>query len=744
MNRIVISYRRQDSADITGRIYDRLVHEFGRDNVFKDVDTIPAGVDFRDEIGKAVGQSAVFLAVIGDQWLAIIDEAGRRRIDNPNDFVRVEVEAALQRDIRLIPVLVRGATMPAYAVLPEPLRALTFRNAIPVRNDPDFHRDMDRLIKSIADIVRPAIAVGSVDGAKLMGNRKWISPMVLIIAATAVCLSILFAVGLHLALRMAPAAPDIPDDSRPAPNAAASSHKAATTRQWWNYYQQGIECRDRDDYAAAVVAFESAIGVRPDTKFSQPTDSIRVTTYGMHFIDDYFPNRELGIALYNLQRMAPAILYLEKSIKDSPSDRAMLYLFRARQSGKPSADPKVVLDPICIPVWSNTAKRILHGWIITEASRGDVSVNGQAAYALPSTNGWEFVKTMTLSPGTNRFRVEARDVFGHTASNAVVWVYDVQAPVLKYVRTDVVQSRWHLQTACQDNCCLKEVLLNDVVLYRANSSNQTSRLLIDQNLPLGSNAVIEAYDMANNFMRQSIAAPSPSPLLTDKLYPQIIPSDIADVVITCDEEYFLDGRVSDPGGIRSVCINGEQLLPLELRGAKQTYFARRLSLDIGTNLFELAAVDMASNVTERSITIIRKKPSIDTSLPTIAVLPLSSERGSTNAVEMQIKLYLESELSRNPISFRLLDWDTILRELHLTQTEMSDPAATLRIGKMHPVDFFLACRIIRENRGFTLYARIQSKNGKVLLSEDVYIDKEADLSLAVSGLVLKIKQHFKK
>ena len=134
MSQIVISYRRQDSADVTGRIYDHLVREFGRASVFKDVDTIPPGADFREAIKSAVSTANVFLAIIGDRWLTVADEEGRRCIDDPNDFVRIEIETALKRDFQLIPLLVRGSRMPTPAELPDALRALSYRNALPVRD----------------------------------------------------------------------------------------------------------------------------------------------------------------------------------------------------------------------------------------------------------------------------------------------------------------------------------------------------------------------------------------------------------------------------------------------------------------------------------------------------------------------------------------------------------------------------------------------------------------------------------
>lgn len=152
--RIFVSYRRSDSADIAGRIYDRLTGRFGRDAIFKDVDSIPLGLDFKEYLEKQVGQCDVMLAIIGDGWLNASDSHGDKRLEDPADFVRIEIQSALEREIPVIPLLVRGAPMPGEESLPASLRKLVFRNGIPIRSDPDFHRDMDRLIAGLEKYVK--------------------------------------------------------------------------------------------------------------------------------------------------------------------------------------------------------------------------------------------------------------------------------------------------------------------------------------------------------------------------------------------------------------------------------------------------------------------------------------------------------------------------------------------------------------------------------------------------------------
>ena len=151
---IFISYRRSDSADITGRIYDRLIGKFGRNPIFKDVDSIPLGFDFKEYLDAKVSECSVLLAIIGDRWLEASDENTQSRLNDPTDFVRIEIESALARGIPVIPLLVRGAHMPAEAKLPASLKKLVYRNGIPIRSDPDFHRDMDRLIASLEKYIQ--------------------------------------------------------------------------------------------------------------------------------------------------------------------------------------------------------------------------------------------------------------------------------------------------------------------------------------------------------------------------------------------------------------------------------------------------------------------------------------------------------------------------------------------------------------------------------------------------------------
>jgi hypothetical protein len=148
--RIFISYRRDETAYPAGWLYDRLAQHFGAGQIFKDVDSIELGDDFVQVITRAVGSCDVLLALIGEQWLTITDAQGQRRLNDPDDFVRLEIEAALTRDVRIIPILIDGARMPNADELPAGLASLARRQALEL-SPSRFEYDTSRLLK-ILDI----------------------------------------------------------------------------------------------------------------------------------------------------------------------------------------------------------------------------------------------------------------------------------------------------------------------------------------------------------------------------------------------------------------------------------------------------------------------------------------------------------------------------------------------------------------------------------------------------------------
>ncbi len=148
MKAIFISYRREDAEGQAGRLFDDLTRHFGEDTVFMDVAGIEPGRDFRRVIDEHVASCGVLLAMIGKSWIDAADESGRRRLDDPMDFVRLETASALKRDIPVVPVLVHGARIPRADQLPTDLADLAYRNGVELTHA-RWDSDVQLLIKAL-------------------------------------------------------------------------------------------------------------------------------------------------------------------------------------------------------------------------------------------------------------------------------------------------------------------------------------------------------------------------------------------------------------------------------------------------------------------------------------------------------------------------------------------------------------------------------------------------------------------
>jgi hypothetical protein len=151
-----LCYRRDDTQDAAGRLYDSLAAAYGPDNVFMDIDSLPLGVNFVAQIQQQLQDCAAALVMIGRSWTTITNHEGNRRLDDPTDHVRVEVATALRQKIPVIPILVQNASMPREAELPEDIRDLAFYNGI--RLSPEFWRaGVEKLIKELDRVMKTRI-----------------------------------------------------------------------------------------------------------------------------------------------------------------------------------------------------------------------------------------------------------------------------------------------------------------------------------------------------------------------------------------------------------------------------------------------------------------------------------------------------------------------------------------------------------------------------------------------------------
>src|ERR671910_651980 len=151
--RVFISYRRDESAGYAGWIADSFEKYFGEGKVFRDIDSLEPGLDFSEAIERTLESSEVLVAVIGKNWLTATDAAGQRRLEKPDDYVRVEIATALKRNIRVVPLLVQGASIPSADEMPDDLAPLARRNAFEI-HDTSWRYDIRRLLGAIERAIK--------------------------------------------------------------------------------------------------------------------------------------------------------------------------------------------------------------------------------------------------------------------------------------------------------------------------------------------------------------------------------------------------------------------------------------------------------------------------------------------------------------------------------------------------------------------------------------------------------------
>lgn len=577
---------------------------------------------------------------------------------------------------------------------------------------------------------------------------------------------------------------------------------------WWNFYTRGCYFLKQNRIREAMADFQCSLGVTPGAKFGNTHDMWRARTYGLHFVEGYFPNRELGVCLYELKDYGQAARYLETSLKQEPSGRAKHYLNLAYQkdlAGRAVPAPLLRLDDAAAPLVTRT-----HSLTITGAAEGEgriarLEVAGKSEFIELAQPRQMFSRRVPLVAGTNLVTVSAVDLTGQRVSRRVVRIADWQPPRLTVRRSQVRGRERTVEAVCRDEFGLAEVALGGQILFRAKDGETVNDLPVSLRVPdegttlalvdragnrlecvlsaqtlapdaeadsalptAGAPAFARAYGLASvsfgpwtdmarlaggagaasPLMRGAPVAPQKPAPVADRLRPALRLKGCQRMTKVFAEDFFVDGTASDGGGLASVSINGEELLAAEDSGSARAYFSRRLPLDIGTNCFEIAAVDRAGNRTTQEIAVVRIKPEYldECYRLSVGVPPLDASAGGGFGV--RVKRIMESELTRAPVRFRLLErdegWDFVLREQGLSVSDLADPSAALRIGKMVPAELLLMGKLFAEAKGITIYVRaVETGRGEVVFASDVYsAAPDRDLDDVVAGLVRKVEQGF--
>ncbi|MFA7256947.1 MAG: FlgT C-terminal domain-containing protein [Kiritimatiellales bacterium] len=505
---------------------------------------------------------------------------------------------------------------------------------------------------------------------------------------------------------------------------------------WWNYYQRGRLYLKDGKFDEARKDFETAMGRIPGARYPYAQERWRARTYGMHMLEGYFPHRELGICLFELNQPEDALKLLETSIQMEPSARAKFYINRIHQQLAAAAVPPWI-ELTNLPGWTDQRTLLLQGAASGTNAVAALTVNGEAEFIELASTRIRFRHEIPLKEGRNLIYVNAEDVAGRQTVTNLVVMADWTPPQIHLQRTGSF-----LSITCSDNLDLQHVQINDRTLSPS-GNEYTLSCPLNANEPLR----LGASDCAGNRTEWILSKNELQHLAQNQTAapPRLHVADSGKTITLCKPEYALDIRAEDDTALRAVKLNGENLL------TKTTPLFRtlqRVPLSIGINKLTLAAEDSEGNRTEEQITVIYRQPEYLDRMYRLAasLAPLAGEIPDPS-FEQRLDDLIGHELTLDPVRFYLLadeeDARQLRKEQNLSNSELADPRALLRQDRRMKADLTFVTRVLSDGSGQTVYTQVfDADSGQELFIEDVYLEDPRLLPRQVGGLIMKIEQHF--
>jgi hypothetical protein len=550
--------------------------------------------------------------------------------------------------------------------------------------------------------------------------------------------------------------------SGPAPDNGEAS-EGLRFHNWWNYYRRGGEI------GAAREDFERCMGLRPGAKYGYRRDKWRARTYGMHVLEGYYPNRELGICLFLLGEMAGAEKHLSISLQQQPSGRAKHYMNRVRRARLDAArvpPPRLELDTAGEAPWTHARSFVLTGRAEGEGYVRDLLINGEPEFIELAEPSLTFSRTIPLQLGRNEIRIEARDLLGRETLQTLRVMADWRGPELLIRSIAREADGWRGRGVCLDDDRIESatLLFGDVPTALLKPSAARPRLEVEFTVADGRPAWFEATDRAGNTLRVDLArlvhallesAPvqeasvrpvwlaRDEPESRDLVRPGILVNGPL-VATIYQDAYYLDGQIDDRGGLASVTLDGRELLPAAERGILSYAFSQRFPLGPGENRFELVARDMAGNRSAKQLVLTRElPPALDRRYRLFLGLPPPL---CDPALNERLFRRLYSAFEEEPVRFNVLAdtaaWSAVPADALTDGGVDLDPY--LALARKLRTELLVVCSVAREGAGRSIYARVVDPcDGQILFVEDVYSETlEEDLTTPVAGLVSKIERRF--
>ncbi|MCF7817098.1 MAG: hypothetical protein K9M54_04385 [Kiritimatiellales bacterium] len=507
-------------------------------------------------------------------------------------------------------------------------------------------------------------------------------------------------------------------------------------RNWWNYYQRGrLYLRD-GKYDAARADFETALGRIPGARYPYAMERWRARTYGMHMMEGYFPHRELGICLYELDQPQAALDLLETSMQTEPSARAKFYINRIRKQLAMAAAPPPGIGIAPLPDWTSQRTVLVQGTVYGSNLVSSLAIDNKPEFIELATPRMDFRRELPLHEGRNLIRVVAEDVSGKQTATNLVLMADWTPPEIHLRHAGAA-----LSISCEDNLGLHQLEIN---------GNSLPPVRTEYTLdypPTNGPLQVAVSDHAGNRMEWTLAEKELLHLAqhNEATPPRLILADAGKTITLFNPEYMLDLRAEDDTALRAVELNGENLLT---RNSPLFRTLRRIPLNPGTNRLELIAEDNDGNRTGEQINVVYRQPEYMDRIYRLATTlsPLAGEIPDP-AFGRRINDLIGQELTLDPVRFYLLaakdETQQLQKEQALSGSDLADPRALLKQGRQLASDLVFVTRILSDGPGQTVYTQVlDTQSGEALFIEDVYVEDPSLLPRQIGGLVMKIEQRF--
>ncbi len=548
------------------------------------------------------------------------------------------------------------------------------------------------------------------------------------------------------------------------PSGKSLKNSSGTFRgRWYNYYDRGIEYSAQGEWKRALHDLQKASDKRD-------RDQRMARTYGMHFID-YFPHRELGIALLQIGKIEEAMRELETSISQEKSAKASFYLNKARkifldQQGKYIAPPSIVINTPVNNESLNNFTKLVKGTVTGEGYVAQININGSPYRFDLAQKEIDFELNVDISEGTNSIVVSAEDLLGSPAVKKVAISIDREGPAITIF--DIVEekissgSSVRITGSVNDSTGINKLVVNQKnVTVNGSDVHDFDLILSRESLP--SPLVIDAYDTLNNMTRAEIDMEkelaslnkNEEPVLlvlagadlfsSDTVSPVIKLKDSEDMPPVFIDKYYVEGEVSDNRKVEQIVVNKGDIFS---RKGKKIFFSKLVRLDEGDNEINIEAFDSSGNRSTAAFTVRRTIPQVLQvgSRISMSIMPFDSLREKAN-----IELLAYEQLTGSFVDqqrFNIIErakLEQVILEQKLTREKLTDPNYSIKVGRLMAADTILATSVTADNKSVEFTSRvINTETSQIMEVKDVYSeDRSSDsISQLMDGLASKVAGSF--